>query len=95
MFDFGRIGEMVSGLLGGALQDAATPAGLLEVLEQAGIDPTSLAGLDQGQILELLSQHGVDAQFIENLDLSALSDILAQGDGGQAITEVLSRLTNR
>ncbi len=95
MIDFGRIGEMVGGLLGGALQETAATAGILEVLEQAGIDPASLAGLDQAQILELLAQHGVDASVLETLDLGALSEALGQGEGLQAITDVVARITQR
>jgi hypothetical protein len=95
MFDFGRIGEMVGGLLGGSLQETAANAGIMELLQQAGIDPASLAGLDQAQILEILAQHGVDASVLENVDLAAMSEALGQGEGLQAITDVVSRMTQR
>lgn len=95
MFDFGRIGEMVGGLIGGPLQETAANAGIMEALEQAGIDPASLAGLDQAQILELLANHGVDTSVLENLDLAALSETLGQGEGLQTITELISRVTQR
>jgi len=98
MLDFSRIGEMVSGLLGGALQGSAANvdvAGILETLQNAGIDPSSLAGLDHTQILELLQQHGVDASMLENLDVASLVQGLGQGEGLQAITDVVSRVTQR
>ncbi len=95
MFDFGRIGEMVSGLLGGALQDTAANGGIMQLLEQAGIDPASLAGLDQAQIMDLLIQHGVDANLLENLDFGALTQVLGQGEGLQGIADIASRLTQR
>jgi hypothetical protein len=95
MFDFGRIGDMLGGLLGGALQETAANAGITEILERAGIDPASLAGLDQAQILELLQQHGVDASVLENVDLAALTEALGQGEGLQAIADVVSRVTQR
>lgn len=95
MIDLGRIGELLSGLIGGALQETAANSGILQLLSQAGIDPASLAGLDQGQILELLAQHGVDASVLENLDLTTLTETLGQGEGLQAIVEVVGRVTQR
>jgi len=98
MLDFGRFGEMVSGLLGGALQGSAAQvdiANILDTLQQAGIDPASLAGLDHTQILELLQQHGVDASLLENFDVATLVQGLGQGEGLQAITDVVSRVTQR
>lgn len=95
MFDFGRIGEMVGGLLGGVTQATAANGGIMELLEQAGIDPASLAGLDQAQILELLAQHGIDASVLEKLDVTALTEALGQGEGLQAIADVVSRVTQR
>ncbi len=95
MVDFGRIGEIVGGLFGGARQDIAGNIGIMEVLQQAGIDPASLTGLDQAQILELLAQHGVDASVLENLDLAALGEALGQGEVLQSITDVINRVTQR
>jgi hypothetical protein len=95
MFDFGRIGTLVGGLLGGALQETAPRASVIEVLEQVGIDPASLVGLDQSQILELLAQHGADASVLENQDFAALAEALGQGEGLQAIADVVSHVTQR
>ena len=95
MIDLGRIGELFGGLLGGALQETAANSGIMQLLSQAGIDPASLAGLDQGQILELLAQHGVDASVLENLDLAGLTETLGQGEGLQAIADVVGRMTQR
>ncbi|MFZ4809140.1 MAG: hypothetical protein ACOYLQ_17955 [Hyphomicrobiaceae bacterium] len=96
MFDMGRIGEMVGGLLGGRLQEAATNVGVIEVLERAGIAPESLSGLDPGQILELLQQHGIDISLLQNLDLSALSERFGQGQEGlQVLADVVGRVTQR
>ncbi|MDX2203322.1 MAG: hypothetical protein NW223_11285 [Hyphomicrobiaceae bacterium] len=95
MFDFGRFGEIVGGLFGGARQEIAGSGEIIEVLERAGIDPASLTGLDQAQILELLAQHGVDASVLENLDIAALGEALGQGEALQSLADVISRVTQR
>lgn len=95
MFDFGRIGDVVGGLLGGVAQETVASAGLAELLERTGIDPAALAGLDQAQVVEFLAQHGVDASVLDNLDLGALSQQFAQGDGIQTIADLIGRATGR
>ncbi len=95
MFDFGRVGEIVTGLLGGAQQETSAPASVMEVLERVGIDPANLVGLDQVQILETLAQHGVDASVLENLDFATLAEVLGQGEGLQAVADVVCHMTQR
>lgn len=95
MFDLGRIGDMLGGLFGGGVQETLTGAGLPELLERAGIDPSALAGLDQAQIADLLAQHGVDPSFLESLDLAALSEQLGQGGGVEAISAIIGRVAER
>jgi hypothetical protein len=59
MFDFSRLTDTISGFLGGG-QDAGQLGGIQEVLQNAGLDPSLLQGLDQAQIFDLLSQYGID-----------------------------------
>ena len=94
MFDLGRIGDVVGGLFGGSVQEAAAGAGLLELLERAGIDPSALAGLDQTQIADLLAQHGVDLSQLVSLDFAALGEQIGQS-GLQSVAEVIGRFTER
>lgn len=95
MFDLGRIGDMVGGLFGSGVQETMSSAGVLELLDRAGIDPSALAGLDQAQIIDLLAQHGVDASFLEGVDLAALSEQFGQGEGLQSIADLIGRATER
>ncbi len=94
MFDLARIGDLVGGLFGG-VQETLTGAGLPELLERAGIDPSALAGLDQAQIVDLLAQHGVDVSLLENLDLTALTEQFGQEGGADAIANLIGRVTER
>lgn len=61
MFDFSKLTDTVFGLLGGATSESTEQSGgIRDLLQQAGLDPSLLEGLDQTQIFELLSQHGID-----------------------------------
>jgi hypothetical protein len=65
MFDLSKVSETLSGLFGnGAAPGVIRSSGVLDLLQNAGIDPSLLEGLDQAQILELLSQHGVDPSLL-------------------------------
>jgi hypothetical protein len=74
MFDFSKIAETITGLVGGAGSAAEVPANALEMLQSAGIDPSALAGLSQDQILEVLSSHGLDPAILMD---GQVQDILA------------------
>lgn len=95
MIDFGRISDMVGGLLGGSLQEAAANVGFAEILERVGLDPAQLEGLGPAEIQDLLQQYGIGADMLQNVDLSSLSEVLGQGEGVQAVTDVLSRIVQR
>ncbi len=61
MFDFAKLTDTVSRLLGGTAVDITEQSGgIHDLLQNAGLDPGLLQGLDQTQIFELLSQYGID-----------------------------------
>ncbi len=97
MLDFGRIGDMVSRFLGGAVTATATAtaSSIAEVLERSGIDSASLAGLNQVQIIEMLQQHGVNASLLEAVDINAVADAIGRGEGLHSVTEILSQAAQR
>lgn len=99
MFDLGRFGEMISGLLSGSGKEAQD-GGIVGLLAQAGIDPANLAALDTNQLVELLQQHGVDASLLdarlmEGIDVAALTEAIQRGDGLNAVVDALSRNAQR
>lgn len=59
MFDFSRLTKMISGFIDGG-RNADQSGGIQEILQNAGLDPNLLEGLDQAQIFDLLSQYGID-----------------------------------
>ena len=65
MFDFDRIIEKVTGLLGdgGALQDVVS-GDLTETLSNAGIDPSLLDNLPMDQVQQFLADSGVDVSSL-------------------------------
>ena len=99
MFDLGRFGEMIFGLLVGSGKEAQD-GGIVGLLAQAGIDPANLAALDTNQLVELLQQRGVDASLIdarlmEGIDVAALTEAMQRGDGMNAVVDALSRNAQR
>lgn len=65
MLDFSRVTDFLAEMAGNVLQGAsAEPQGLIEMLANAGLDPSALTGLSEGEIMTLLSDHGIDlSQF--------------------------------
>jgi hypothetical protein len=92
MIDMSRAFETVTALFGGGPQaEDGGPAHLSAALSSAGIDPTVLQGLPQGQIAELLAKHGVDPSALAGQPLSDLVSHLA-GDHplAHAAAQILS-----
>lgn len=87
MFDFGRLVETVTSMVGGAAADNGVDA-IMQRLGDFGIDPSMLQGLDATQIMDVLSQHGVD---LSQFDASQLTDLVGQLGGGQQIAESISQ----
>lgn len=93
--DFSRISNFIGELLGGATNNQSTASSIGESLQQAGIDPTLLVGLNQAQIVEILQQHGIDGGLLENIDISSLADATGRGEGSTPIAEFLGRVVQR
>lgn len=61
MFDFSRITDAISSFMSSPAGSHAGESGAApQLLEDLGIDPALLDGLNQGEILGLLEQHGID-----------------------------------
>lgn len=80
MFDVSRIKDALGSLFSGSVQQTLNAAGLADMLAQAGVDPTMLAGLDQQEIMSLLQQYGIDPNLIDPGQLGEL--IQSSGVGG-------------
>ena len=79
MFDFSRLTDTISGLVGSLGSQAGTAQSLPEVLQNVGLDPSILSGLSETEIGSLLASYGIDisqfaegemTQFVEGLGLS-------------------------
>jgi len=73
MFEFSRIFDAVSGVLGGSVEQIAQD-GLSSAIEAAGIDPADLQGLGSEQLLQVLSDNGID---VANLTPDQLQELFA------------------
>lgn len=74
MFDLSRLTDLVEGLLGnGATIDGASV--VLQQLQDAGLDPAQLDGLDAGSFMAMLGEHGLE---VSQLDLGQLSQLADQ-----------------
>lgn len=92
MFDFGKITEALSGLLGSQAAQALQPEDLLHQLQQAGLNLESLQGLSQPEFLDLIQQHGIDpSQF----DLAELSGVLENLGVNPQLTDLASSFFDR
>lgn len=73
MFDFSKITDAIGGLLSnGQNQLPEGAAGITQMLEQAGVDPALLNGLNQEEIFALLQQYGIDPSLIDPAQISEL-----------------------
>ena len=79
MFDFSRLTDTISGLVGSLGSQAGTAQSLPDVLQNVGLDPSILSGLSETEIGSLLASYGIDisqfaegemTQFVEGLGLS-------------------------
>lgn len=84
MFDFARITETISGLVGSLGSEAGAQAqSLPDLLQNVGLDPSILTGLSETEIGSLLASYGIDisqfaegelTQFVEGLGLTESAD---------------------
>lgn len=88
MLDFSRVTDFFTEMAGNVLQGAsAEPQGIMDLLANAGLDPSALAGLTEGEIMTLLNEHGIDlsqfapeelTNFVSNLELGNGAGLLQQ-----------------
>lgn len=83
MFDFGRIIDTVTSMVGGAGANNGVDS-IVQSLGESGIDPSMLQGLDATEIMNVLSQHGVD---LSQFDASQLTDLVGRLGEGQHVVE--------
>lgn len=97
MFDFQRLTDTLGSLLGGTAAATITQSGLLETLQNAGVDPALLDGLNADEIASLLAEHGIDPSQLPITEIEGLiqhlggtgsvSDLLSSGLGADADRE--------
>jgi len=73
MLDFSRLTETISDFVGSIAGPAAeTPANLLDLLNNAGLDPSALTGMAPEEIVSLLAEHGIDPSALAEGQLDEL-----------------------
>jgi hypothetical protein len=83
VLDLSKLTESVTSLFGGGASDALQ-GGMMDLLQNAGIDPGMLEGLSQTQIADLLSQYGIDPS---QLGADQLGELM-QNFGGEQLTQL-------
>ncbi|MBN1460636.1 MAG: hypothetical protein JXA57_13965 [Armatimonadetes bacterium] len=85
MLDFSRVTDFLADLAGGVVQDRLTePSGLMDLLQNAGLDPGGLANLSEGDLAALLAEHGIDPTQILPTELHELLAGLGIGEDGSS-----------
>lgn len=89
MFDFSRLTDTISGLVGALGPEAAGHAqSLPEVLQNVGLDPSILTGLSETEIGSLLASYGIDiSQFAEG-ELTQFAEGLGLPEGAGQLTSL-------
>jgi len=94
MFDLSRLTASMAGIFGAsAVADALSSAspGLQDLLQNAGLDPTELAGLTPTAATELLAQYGIDPSTLMDGQIEQLlSQFGAEGQIPEALAGLLS-----
>jgi hypothetical protein len=93
MFDFSRITDAISGLVGALGSEAGAQASnLTDMLQTAGVDPGMLAGLSETEIASLLGSYGIDiSQFAEG-ELGQLVQGLGLPEGADQLSSLWNSL---
>jgi len=81
MLDLGKLSDAVSSLFG-AVAGPAAADGILQHLDNLGIDPTALQGMDAGQLGDLLARNGID---IAGMEPGQIADLAQQLGGGSEL----------
>jgi hypothetical protein len=88
MFDFSRLTDTISGLVGSLGSQAGTAQSLPDVLQNVGLDPSILSGLSETEIGSLLASYGIDvSQFAEG-ELTQFVEGLGLSEGGTQLTSL-------
>ena len=88
MFDFSRLTDTISGLVGSLGSQAGTAQSLPEVLQNVGLDPSILSGLSETEIGSLLASYGIDiSQFAEG-ELTQFVEGLGLSEGANQLTSL-------
>lgn len=90
MLDFSRLTTLLE-LAGSALQGRSDePLGLLDLIQSAGLDPSVLGGLGEGEILALLNEQGIDVSQLTAGDIGEVLEGLGLGNGAASIETMAS-----
>ena len=89
MLDFSRLTDFIADLTGSVVQEQPTePQGLMDLLQNAGVDPGALANLSEGELAALLAEHGIDPTQMLPGELHELIASLGLGDGEPSSTSM-------
>lgn len=99
MFDFSKIGETLTELIGGRdLGGVLQPGGLLETLQNIGLDPAQLQNASMPEVLQLLQDRGIDVTQLPVAELEALLQNIGVGQNagvGENLADLAASLTGR
>lgn len=99
MLDFSKMTDFLTEMAGNVQQGAsAEPQGLLDLLGSAGLDPSALTDLSEGEITTLLGEHGIDVSQFAPEELTnvlgnlGLGDVLGEAPGNGVGLSILQGL---
>lgn len=83
MLDLSKFTDAMASFFGAAAAsatEATGPGALIDLLSNAGIDPSILAGLSESQIADVLAEHGIDVGQLGGDQITALLETFGLGD---------------
>lgn len=86
MFDLSRLAESVGSLFGGnSATDVLSGGSLVDLMANAGIDPSVLDGLTQTEIMDLLAQNGIDLSQVSETQIAEVLNSFGAGEHVQSL----------